>query len=133
MFTDPGGHPSTNGAATSEPSTMVWETWKYARGMTPAERAAWVVTLPEREETSELFHRGIDTYIAKNMEESWDWMEAFPPGRWRDRAFSEYSQQAIQTHKDYKASRRALDQIADPNFRKEVENWRPGWAKEMDQ
>lgn len=110
----------------------VSETWKEARGMTPQERAAWAVTLPEREETTELFHRGVDSYIAENMQEAWDWMEDFPAGRWRDRAFSEYSQQALQKHQDYEASRRALDQIADPGFKTTAESWRPGWAKERD-
>lgn len=111
--------------------TQTWKIWQRAHGMTPEERAAWAVDLPKRPETIELFHRGVDTYIGQNMEKAWDWIQNFE-GEWRDRAFSEYSQQALQTHKNYEESQRALDEISDPEFRKLAESWRPQWAKDRD-
>jgi len=94
--------------------------------------AVWAANLPEREELKEIFHRGIDNYITNNMEKSWDWIQEFPQGIWRDRAFAEYSQQAWKEHDDYQASRRALDAISDPEFRKTAEDWRPPRIRNQD-
>lgn len=94
------------------------------KSLPDGEVAAWAANLPEREELTGLFHRGVDDYIRDNMDSAWDWIQEFPPGRWRDRAFAEYSQQALHIHGDNEASRRALDAIADPDFQREAESWR---------
>lgn len=91
--------------------------------------ADWAVSLPVRKETTELFHRSVETYLRDNMEDARDWMTAIPPGVWRDRAFAEYSQQALNGHNDPAASRWALDQIGDPAFRKTAGSWRSSWEK----
>lgn len=91
--------------------------------------ADWALTMPVRKETTELFHRSVEMYLRDNMDDARDWMTAIPPGIWRDRAFAEYSQQALNAHKDPAASRWALDQIADPAFKNEAASWRSQWEK----
>lgn len=91
--------------------------------------ADWALTMPVRKETTELFHRSVEMYLRDNMDDARDWMTAIPPGVWRDRAFAEYSQQALNAHKDPAASRWALDQIADPAFKNEATSWRSQWEK----
>lgn len=98
----------------------------------PAERAAWVTELPERKETYEIFYRGVEGYIGSNMDLAWDWIQEFPADHWRDRALAVYSQEALNRHKDYAASQRALDAINNRSVRNAAEGWRPAWAKEMD-
>jgi hypothetical protein len=96
----------------------------------PAELAEWSANLPERKETSELFHRGIETYIQKDPTSAWAWIGEFEDGMWRDHAYAEYSQQCLRRFKDPAKSREALDQIQDPEFKKTAESWRSSWAKE---
>ncbi|MGJ8726715.1 MAG: hypothetical protein ACSHYB_19370 [Roseibacillus sp.] len=106
---------------------------KYQTGELPDDEvAAWSVNLPEREELARLFVRGVIPYIMNNMEPSWDWIQEFPSGLWRDRALAEYSQQAWQNHDDYEASRRALDAIENPDFKAFAESWRPPHIRALD-
>lgn len=91
--------------------------------------ADWAITMPVRKETTELFHRSVETYLRDNMDTARDWITAIPPGVWRDRAFAEYSQQALNGHNDPAASRWALGQIGDPEFRKTATGWRSSWEK----
>lgn len=89
--------------------------------------ADWATELPVRKETTELFHRSVDHYLSTNMEESREWLADLPAGVWRDRAYAEYSQQALNAHNNPEASRWALDQIGDPTFKGEAESWRSQW------
>lgn len=103
-----------------------------AIGVPPVERAGWAVTLPDREETLTLFHQSVKEYVSQKPDEAWQWIEALPKGTWRDHAFGEFSLRATGKRKDYEGSRRAIDQIADPEYRAYIEQRRPDWAKEMD-
>ena len=49
-----------------------------------------------------------------------EWLAKIPPGVWRDRAYAEYSQVALHVYNNSRASRWALDQIADDDFKKEA-------------
>lgn len=89
--------------------------------------ADWVTTLPYRKETTEMFHRGVETYLRNNMDASKEWIAAIPSQEWRDRAYAEYSQQALNAKKDPAASRWALDQIRDAEFKALAETWRKNW------
>ncbi|MES2661084.1 MAG: hypothetical protein V4689_20850 [Verrucomicrobiota bacterium] len=91
--------------------------------------ADWALTMPVRKETTELFHRSVEMYLRDNMDAAREWMTAIPSGVWRDRAFAEYSQQALNAHNDPAASRWALDQIGDPAFKSEATSWRSQWEK----
>ena len=92
--------------------------------------ANWATTLPYRQETTQMFHRGIENHIRYNMEASKEWIASIPTQEWRDRAYAEYSQQALDAKNDPTASRWALDQIQDSNFKAEAEGWRTTWEKE---
>lgn len=100
------------------------------RNMDPVELAHWVDTLPPRQETAEIFHRGVEPYIQQDREAAWEWMSHLEPGMWRDRAFAEYSQQALHGWRDPEASRAALDQIEDPEFKATAEQWRADWEQQ---
>lgn len=91
--------------------------------------ADWVTNLPYRKESTPVFHRGVETYIGQNMDTSKEWIASIPSPEWRDRAYAEYSQQALNAKKDPAASRWALDQIRDPGFQAEAERWRKDWEK----
>jgi hypothetical protein len=91
--------------------------------------ADWVTTIPYRKETTQMFHRGVETYLRDNMEASKEWIASIPSTDWRDRAYAEYSQQALNVKKDPAASRWALDHIQDPAFKTEAEGWRKNWEK----
>ena len=100
-----------------------------ARNGAAQEVADWATTLPVRKETIELFHRSVDRYLNQNMEGAREWLANIPPGVWRDRAYAEYSQQALNAHNNPEASRWALDQIGDTGFKSEAESWRSQWEK----
>ena len=91
--------------------------------------AGWATSLPVRKETLELFHRSVETYLCNNMETARAWIAEIPTDEWRNRAYAEYSQQALYAHNDPEASRWALDQIGDSNFKAEAESWRFQWEK----
>lgn len=91
--------------------------------------AQWATTMPVRKETTELFHRSVETYLRDNMQESRAWIGTIEETAWRDRAYAEYSQQALNAHKDPEASRWALDRIQDQKFKAEAEGWRSRWEK----
>ncbi len=91
--------------------------------------AQWAATMPVRKETTELFHRSVETYLRDNMQESRLWIATIEETTWRDRAYAEYSQQALNAHKDPEASRWALDKIQDQKFKAEAEGWRSSWEK----
>lgn len=91
--------------------------------------ANWVTALPQRKEFNEYIHRGVEKYLRENMEESREWIASIDDPVWRDRAYSEYSQQALHAKNDPEASRWALDQIQDPAFKQEAESWRNSWEK----
>lgn len=74
-----------------------------------------------------MFHRGVETYLRNNMDASKEWIAAIPSQEWRDRAYAEYSQQALNAKKDPAASRWALDQIRDAEFKALAETWRKNW------
>lgn len=93
----------------------------------PALIADWVTKLPAREEFTEIIHRGVEKYVRDNMEESRTWLAQIEEPVWRDRAYAEYSQQALHAKSDLEASRWALDQIQDATFKKEAESWRRNW------
>jgi hypothetical protein len=95
----------------------------------PALIADWVTKLPVREEFTEAIHRGVEKYVRDNMDESREWLAQIEEPVWRDRAYAEYSQQALHAKGDAEASRWALDQIQDATFKKEAEGWRANWEK----
>ena len=83
------------------------------------------MTLPVRQETTELFHRAVEIFLAGNLEAARDagWM-SLPDGVWRDRAYAEFSQAALNVHNNSRASRWALNRIGDKDFKSEAEDWR---------
>ena len=96
----------------------------------PAEMAEWAVNLPQRAETAEMFHRGVEPFIRQDRAGAWDWISQLETGIWRDRAYAEYSQQSLRRFNDPDQSRQALDQIEDPNFKQTAEKWRKDWERE---
>lgn len=96
----------------------------------PIELAHWAAALPPREETTEMFHRGVEPYIRKDREVAWNWIQQMDAGYWRDRALGEYSQVNLHVFNDPEKSSTAIDQIKDPAFREEVKGWRSGWEKQ---
>ena len=102
---------------------------KAARSGGAAEVAGWATTLPVREETTELFDRCVEPYLAENLKTARDWLAEMPPGAWRDRACAEYSRLALTLHANTRASRWALNQITDADFKNEAEDLRSQWEK----
>lgn len=100
---------------------------RLSRDGAAAAVADWATTLPVRKETSELFYRSVDTYLRENMDTSRTWIAGISNPGWRDRAYAEYSQQALNAHHDPAASRWALDQIGDSTFKGQAESWRSQW------
>ena len=91
--------------------------------------AEWAVTLPIRPETTGLFRRSVEPFFREDWVAARDWIDALPPGTWRDRALAGYSQVALHDHNDPQASRRALQQISDSDLRAEAESRRTQWEK----
>jgi hypothetical protein len=91
--------------------------------------AEWAASMPFRKETNELFHRCVETYLRDNMETSREWIAGIETPEWRDRAYAEYSQQALNARNDPDASRWALNQIRDSGFKTEAESWRANWER----
>ncbi|MFC7335624.1 hypothetical protein ACFQY0_00425 [Haloferula chungangensis] len=91
--------------------------------------ADWVSELPPREETIEIFHRGVTPLIRKDREAAWQWMDGLAEEAWRDHAFAEYSQQMLQQFKDPDASASALEQIHDPVIKAAAMDWRANWER----
>lgn len=118
-----------NAWAKVEQRETVQQLQKLARNGGAAEVAEWATTLPVRKETTELFHRSVETYLAENLERARAWLAKIPPGVWRDRAHAEYSQVALHVYNNSRASRWALDQIADDDFKTEAGGWREQWEK----
>jgi hypothetical protein len=96
----------------------------------PVEMAEWAAALPPREETTEMFHRGVEPYIRKDREAAWNWIQQMDAGYWRDRALAEYSQVNLHVFNDPEKSSAAIGQITDPAFRDTVKGWRSGWEKQ---
>lgn len=96
----------------------------------PVSLAEWAVSLPPREETTEMFHRGVEPYIRKSPEEAWNWIQEMADGYWRDRALAEYSQINLHVFNDPDKSAAAIGQIRDPAYRETVKGWRAGWEKQ---
>ena len=97
-----------------------------------AELAGWVANLPQREEVTEIFHRGVERYLRENPDEGWNWLSEFESGTWRDRGFAELSQQALYSIEDPELSRRALEQIEDPALKEVAEGWRAKWESNQE-
>jgi hypothetical protein len=93
----------------------------------PEDLAAWAVALPQREEAARLFHRGVEPYIQSQPDEAWNWIGQFEEGMWRDRAYAEFSQQALHHFNDPARSEAALNRISDPAFQRKAWSWRRGW------
>jgi hypothetical protein len=96
----------------------------------PVEMAEWAVNLPPREETSEMFHRGVEPYIRKDPQEAWNWIQGMEAGYWRDHALAEYSQINLHVFNDPEKSAAAIAQIRDPAFLETVKGWRASWEKQ---
>ncbi len=99
----------------------------FGAKMEPEELAAWAVELPQREETKQLFHRGVERYIQKDRDAAWEWIGDFDEGMWRDRAYAEFSQQSLNHFDDAARSEEALNMITDPKLKKLAWSWRRGW------
>ncbi|RYD20259.1 MAG: hypothetical protein EOP88_15805 [Verrucomicrobiaceae bacterium] len=93
----------------------------------PVVLAEWAMTLPHRQETNEMFHRGVEPRIRKSPEEAWGWIQGIQDGYWKDRALAEYSQINLHVFNDPEKSATALGQIQDPEFLKIARAWRQGW------
>jgi hypothetical protein len=102
---------------------------KAARSGAAREVADWAMTLPVRPETLELFQRGVEIFLAENLEISGRWLNELPDGVWRDRAYAGFSQAALKVHNNSRASRWALNRIGDQDFKSEAEDWRSQWEK----
>jgi hypothetical protein len=101
-----------------------------AQTMDPVKLAEWAGNLPPREETTEMFHRGVEPYIRKSPEEAWSWIEQMDAGYWRDHALAEYSQVNLHVFNDPAKSAAAIAQIRDPAFLETVKGWRASWQKQ---
>lgn len=93
----------------------------------PVVLAEWAMTLPHRQETNEMFHRGVEPRIRKSPEEAWGWIQGMEDGYWKDRALAEYSQINLHVFNSPEKSAEALAQIRDPEFLKIAQAWRKGW------
>lgn len=112
-----------------EESDMVSQMRRLCQDGQSDEVADWAAGMPFRKETSELFHRCVETYLRENMADSREWIAGIETPEWRDRAYAEYSQQALNAHGDPEASRWALNQIKDLGFKSEAESWRASWER----
>ncbi len=102
---------------------------EIARNGASRELADWAVTLPVRKETLVIFQRAVGVFLAENLEASGRWLGELPEGVWRDRAYAEFSQAALHMHNNSRASRWALNRIADKAFKNEAEAWRAQWEQ----
>ena len=108
---------------------IVEQLQQFARAGGAQALAEWAVGLPVRNETTELFHRCVEIYLSGSPETAPAWIGGIPPGDWRDRAYAEFSQVSLNVHNNSRASRWALNQIADPDLKAEAEGWRSQWEK----
>ncbi|GAA5123674.1 hypothetical protein JIN84_11680 [Luteolibacter yonseiensis] len=95
----------------------------------PVELAGWAATLPPREETSGMFHSGVEPYIRKAPEEAWRWIQEMEDGYWRDHALGEYSKVNLEVFNDPEKSATAIAQIQDPAYLETVKSWRASWEE----
>jgi hypothetical protein len=102
---------------------------RTARGGEARDVADWAMTLPVRKETTGLFHRAVEIFLAGDLEASGRWLDELPDGVWRDRAYAEFSQAALNVHNNSRVSRWALNRIGDRDFKSEAEDWRAQWEK----
>lgn len=112
-----------------EDSNTVFQMQRLCRTGNSEQVADWAAEMPFRKETTELFHRCVETYLRDNMETSREWIAGIEDSDWRDRAYAEYSQQALNAKGDPEASRWALNQIRDPRFKTMAEGWRADWER----
>jgi hypothetical protein len=77
----------------------------------PEERAAWAVNLPERAETAEVFEMGISPYLRRNGDQTWEWIQGFPDGMWRDRALAKYSETMLGQSGQFENLRKTMEAI----------------------
>lgn len=110
-----------------EQADMVRSVQDIARQSDSKAVADWANELPVRAETTELYHRSVEFYLRDHMEDSREWIASLPAGEWRDRAYAEYSQQALNSHNDSDASRWALERIGNKTFQAEAKGWRTQW------
>lgn len=115
--------------AKMEQQEAVRKLQKTARDGAAREVADWAMTLPVRKETMELFKSSVEIFLADNLESSGRWLDAQLDGVWRDRAYAEFSQVALNVHNNSRASRWALNRIGDKDFKNEAEDWRSQWEK----
>jgi hypothetical protein len=93
--------------------------------------AEWAVTLPERPDTVEIYHKAIGRYIADDLPRAREWFESMPEDSWhRDNGLAEFSQQALWGKNDPVASQWALDSISDPAIQAKAQQWRLDWEKQ---
>lgn len=114
--------------AISDPDTI--QRLQYLARQTDARSIAeWVTRLPPEPSLYQVIHRGVEPYFQRDMQGAREWIATIDEPMWRDRAYGEYSQQALNRRKDPAASRWALDRIQDPAFRATAEGWRRDWEK----
>ena len=87
-------------------------------GLSQGRRAEWAMSLPERKETFEVFEDSVGRYLADMEEEARDWIEALPPGGWRDRGMLAYARQVLDRGNSLEKSRGIIEQIEDPEIRR---------------
>lgn len=100
-----------------------------ARRSDPRAVAEWVTGLPPEPALYQVIHRGVEPFFQRDMQGARDWIGTIEEPIWRDHAYGEYSQQALNGRKDPVASRWALDRIQNPEFRAKAEGWRRDWEK----
>jgi len=89
--------------------------------------AAWAATLPERQETEDLYRTAVRQHINGDPEAARDWIEAMPAGWKRDNALAEYVNSSLHARDDPDGAAWAFERIESTTFIKAAEVMQQQW------
>jgi len=102
----------------------------YKNGKPNADSVSrWALELPAREETVATYRRAVAGRFRDNLASGSDWAASLPEGWYRDQAYAQLAMTADAHQKNAAVRDQAINAIADPSIRQELEQWRSSEAK----
>lgn len=83
----------------------------------------WASRMPEREDTMDLYRVAVRGFVAGYPQDAREWIGRMPPGWKQQNSLAAYVQSALAARHDEAGARWAFQQITDPVFRAEAEDF----------
>lgn len=94
-----------------------------------ADMAMWATGLPVREETRQLFDRGVEPYLRDYPDASLEWIATIGQETWRDRTYARYVDVVLSQHGKPEAARQAVEKMQDGPLKEEAAQRLAEWEK----